>query len=106
MKYNKKNKYAHLNEPQAEFDYHGLDPFLKEDEIVDITNNQIEEFKKSGKTIIRLITGKGNRSKNGPVIKPIVLRALQSLKASKKIKDFDFETHFTGPNIGAVIVKL
>ena len=46
----KKNKYAHLSQPQAEFDYHGLDPFLGEEGIRDLTREKIAEFKNTGKT--------------------------------------------------------
>ena len=103
----KKNKYSHLIQPQVEFDFHGLDPFLGEEGIRDLTCQKITEFKKSGKTVVRLIIGKGLHSKNGPVIKPVVLDLLQTMKVSGEIQDYRFDSAFgTGPNRGAVVVKL
>lgn len=103
----KKNKYAHLSEPQAEFDFHGLDPFLGEEGIRRVTREEIRNFQKSGMRVVRLIVGKGLHSKDCPVIKPVVLDLLEEMKLNGEIRDFSFDSAFgTGPNRGAVVVKL
>lgn len=104
--HSKKNKYANFVEAQAEFDFHGLDPFLGKEGIANLLQSKVKEFKKDGKIVIRLIVGKGRHSQNGPVIKPIVLDLLQQMKLRGEIKDYNFDSAFgTGPNQGAIIVK-
>lgn len=103
----KKNKYAHLTEPQAEFDFHGLDLFLGKEGICDLTRVKLAEFRKNGKTVVRLIVGKGLHSSNGAVVKPLVLDLLHEMKLNGEIRDYDFDSAFgTGPNRGAVVVKI
>jgi len=103
----KKNKYAHLSQPQVEFDFHGLDLFLGEEGVRDLTREKLVEFRNSGKLVVRLIVGKGLHSKNGAVIKPIVLELLQEMKLSGEIRDYGFDSAFgVGPNEGAVVVKM
>ena len=101
------NKYAKFTQPKVEFDFHGIDPFLGEEGIRNLTRLKLREFKDSGNVAVRLIVGKGLHSQNGPVIKPIVLNLLQEMKLKGEIKDYNFDSSFgTGPNQGAVIVKL
>ena len=103
----KQNKYAHLNEPQAEFDFHGIDPFLGKEGICDLTRVKLAEFCKNEKTVVRLIVGKGLHSKNRAVIKPLILDLLQKMKLNGEIRDYNFDSAFgTGPNQGAIIVKI
>lgn len=105
--FQKKNKYAHLTQPQVEFDYHGLDPFLGKTGIQNLTREKMIEFKNAGNSVVRLIVGKGLHSKNGAVIKPIVLELLQEMKLNGEIKDYNFDSSFgVGPNQGAVVVKV
>lgn len=65
------NKYAHLNEPQATFDYHDKG-ILTEDEIRDLADEFIAECKGKGLMKVLIITGKGLHSENGPVIGPLL----------------------------------
>lgn len=103
----KKNKYAHLNEAQGEFDFHSLNPFLIKEDLRNLTLTKLDEFKKEDLQVVRLIVGKGLHSQNGPVIKPLVLELLKELKLKGQIRDFNFDSAFgTGPNQGALIVKL
>lgn len=105
-RYQKHNKYDQKT-PQRDVDYHGLDPTLGESGLRKFTEGQIKECKLSGIKVVRLIVGKGLHSENGPVIKPIVMRHLQELKREGHIESFSFDTTgFTGPNEGALVVKL
>ena len=82
----KVDKYAHLNEPQAELDYHdkGL---LTEKEIKTIAEEFIQDAVRKGLTKVLIITGKGNRSKNGPVVKPTLSWFLHKIPEVKYVKE-------------------
>jgi DNA-nicking Smr family endonuclease len=106
-KITKKNKYAQFAEPKAEWDFHDLGDNITAQTIMSRTLRAITDAKHQNLATIRIITGKGIHSKNGPVIKPIVLRYLEVLARQKVIKGHKFDSAFgTGPNEGAIIVKL
>ena len=74
----KHDKYAHLQEPQATFDFHdrGL---LTEDEIKRLARVFVEESRSKGYERVLIITGKGLHSSDGPVIRPLLKWFLHSL---------------------------
>ena len=74
----KNDKYAHLNDPQAQLDYHDLG-MMKEDEIQRIAREFIESSSKKGFTKVLIITGKGLHSAEGPVIRPLLQWYLHKL---------------------------
>ncbi len=65
--------------PEAILDYHKQGP-LTEYDITRQFEEFIEESYIQGKTQLLIITGKGINSKNGPVIKPLVMRLLQQCR--------------------------
>lgn len=106
-KITKKNKYAQFVEPRIEWDFHDLGNNITAQTIMSRTLRAITDAKHQGLVTIRIITGKGIHSKNGPIIKPIVLKYLEVLAKQKVIKSFKFDSAFgTGPNEGAIIVKI
>jgi len=82
----KVDKYAHLNEPQAELDYHGKG-VLTENEIITMAEEFVQEAVRRGLTRLLIITGKGNRSKNGPVVKPTLYQFLPKIPQVKYVKE-------------------
>ena len=74
----KLNKYAHLQEPQAIFDYHDRGE-LREEDIQSLAKDFIEESSKNGFQRLLIITGKGLHSVEGPVIRPFLLWYLHKL---------------------------
>ncbi len=102
----KNNKYSHFNEPQKDLDFHGLDRFMSEEDYKNYTEDNLKQFKKDWLKVVRLVVGKGNNSKNGPVIKPIIQRFLHELKMSGFIKNYDYDTAWRNwQNTWAFIVK-
>lgn len=83
---NKTNKYADLNEPQAEFDFHDLG-ILSTAEIQKMATNFLQESKKSGLQKVLIITGKGLHSKdNEAVVKPVLLEYLPTLSFVSSVR--------------------
>lgn len=74
----KADKYAHLQEPQAELDYHQFG-MMTEDEIQRIARDFVESCSKKGLERILIITGKGLHSVDGPVIRPLLKWYLHKL---------------------------
>lgn len=74
----KNDKYAHLNEAQAQLDYHdkGL---LREEDIQSMARDFIESCSQKGLTKVLIITGKGLHSAEGPVIRPLLKWYLHKL---------------------------
>ncbi|MFA5166138.1 MAG: Smr/MutS family protein [Candidatus Paceibacterota bacterium] len=103
----KKDKYAHLVQPRQEWDFHDLGEDINPQTIMSRTLRAIMDAKQQSFPTIKIITGRGIHSKNGPVIKPIVLKYLDMLQKQKVIKSYKFDTAFgSGPNDGAIIVKI
>jgi DNA-nicking Smr family endonuclease len=71
----KNNKYAHLSEPQAKLDFHGLGT-LTPHEIYQMLEGFLEESANNGLERVLVITGKGLHSKNGAIVKPTVQNCL------------------------------
>lgn len=74
----KHDKYAHLNEPQAQLDYHDFG-MMTDQEIKDHAQRFIEQSVKKGFTKVLIITGKGLHSADGPVIRPLLQWFLHKL---------------------------
>lgn len=72
------NKYAHMNQPQAELDYHDRGK-LTEHEIKSLAQAFIEECAERGMQKVLIITGKGLHSEQGPVIRPMLKWYLHKL---------------------------
>jgi DNA-nicking Smr family endonuclease len=101
IKKHAENKYQHLAEPQAEFDFHGRiwesQRVIKEAVDRFIVECRDKEFKK-----ILIVTGKGIHSQNGPVVKPVVLGYLGAREDVKSV--VDAPVNFGGS--GALMVLL
>jgi DNA-nicking Smr family endonuclease len=72
------NKYAHMNQPQAELDYHDRGK-LTEQEIKSLAQEFIENCVERGVKRILIITGKGLHSAEGPVVRPLLKWYLHKL---------------------------
>ncbi len=98
------NRYEHLRHPDAELDFHGLGP-LRGAEIKRRTIDFIKASAKAGHARVRIITGKGNRSADGPVVRPQVARTLRSLEAEGLVVDYAPEALDRGGD-GAFRIRL
>jgi DNA-nicking Smr family endonuclease len=73
----KVNKYADMNAPQAEIDFHGMGVLYPED-IEKKCDEFITKSQKKGLKRVLVITGKGlHSSEGGPVVKPTVVQFLK-----------------------------
>ena len=100
------NKYQRFNLPEEEIDYHLFGPGVTHEEIELYTQANLDDFREADLKIVRLITGRGAHSSNGPIIRPIVLGYLEKLTAKHEIKNYSYEKSFNGPNEGSIIVHL
>lgn len=71
----KHNKYAHLSEPQAKLDFHGLGT-LTPHEIYQMLEAFLEEAAQKGLERVLVITGKGLHSKGNAIVKPTAQKCL------------------------------
>jgi DNA-nicking Smr family endonuclease len=72
----KNNKYDNLSKPEAELDFHDRGA-LRQNEIIRITDEFIDDCLDRGLNKVLIITGKGLHSKKGaPVIKPLLKKYL------------------------------
>jgi DNA-nicking Smr family endonuclease len=71
----KNNKYLHLAEPQATFDFHGHGT-LTPHEIYQLLEGFLDECRAKKLKRVLVITGKGLHSKGNAVVKPTVWRCL------------------------------
>jgi DNA-nicking Smr family endonuclease len=78
------NKYAHLSQPQASFDFHGLG-ILTPVEICEKASDFVRASRQKGYKKVLIVTGKGLHSKSGPVIGPILEKYLPGLPEVKSI---------------------
>lgn len=78
------NKYAHLSQPQAIFDFHGLG-VLTPDEMRDKAEVFVRSCFQKGYRKILFVTGKGLHSKSGPVVGPVLEAFLPSLPMVKSV---------------------
>ena len=86
MKKKKVNKYAHLAEPQASFDFHGRGVLVEHD-ICSLAEDFLEEQVRKGNRLVSIIVGKGIHSSDGPVIGPLLRRHIPSLPYVWECKD-------------------
>ncbi|MFZ2414720.1 MAG: Smr/MutS family protein [Minisyncoccia bacterium] len=100
------NKYSRFNLPEEEIDYHLFGSGVTREELELYTEANLEDFKDAGLKIVRLITGKGSHSSNGPVIRPIILAYLEKLTLKHEIKSYSYEKSTNGLNEGSIIVHL
>lgn len=84
VKSRKNNKYAHLNEHQAEFDFHGKGK-LTEDDIRNMAQEFVEQSSQKGLKRVLIITGKGLHSLDGPVVRPMLSWFLHKLPQVIKV---------------------
>lgn len=78
------NKYAHLSQPQATLDYHGMG-VLTPDEIRVKAEDFVKSCTRKGYKKILIVTGKGIHSKSGPVIGPLLEDFLPGLDEVKSV---------------------
>jgi len=83
------NKYAKLNKPQDEFDFHNLG-MLTRDQIISMADDFIQQAKDNNYQRISFIVGQGKHSKNGSIIKPLLQKYLNSHPQIKKIQPGKF----------------
>jgi DNA-nicking Smr family endonuclease len=95
------NKYKHLNEVQAEFDFHNRGP-LRHEVILNLADDFINECMENNFNTISFIVGQGIHSPKGQVIKPMIADFLKNHPA---VKSFS-EGKFTQGGSGVFIVKL
>jgi len=95
-------------EIDQEIDLHGFWPEVSSKEICDYILEETLNFKKDNIRYARYIIGKGENSKNGPVVSEIAILFLESLVQSGIIKSYYYEKNIFNNTInkGAVIVKL
>lgn len=98
------NRYEHLSSAQAELDYHDRG-VLSPDEIRALCRDFITTAKKRGHSRVRIITGKGRNSSNGPVVKPTVIALLNKMRREGLIRDHQTERFDRGGD-GALAVDL
>lgn len=65
------NKYQHFNLPQASLDFHNRGP-LTPDQIIQLTDDFINDSVEQKLKTITLIVGQGLHSASGPIIKPML----------------------------------
>lgn len=98
------NRYAHLNEPDDELDFHGLGT-LGGAEVKQRTIAFVEGAAARGCTRVRIITGKGLHSAGAPKVRPQVARTLDALEARGTIQSYRPERRDRGGD-GAFLVTL
>lgn len=79
------NKYENLNKVGAEFDFHNLG-ILSPQEIYRLADEFILESQKKKFKKISFVVGQGKHSKNGPVIKPLLQKYLDTHPSVTKIQ--------------------
>jgi DNA-nicking Smr family endonuclease len=95
------NKYQHLNQSQAELDFHNRGPLTRQD-ILALADDFIRDSLENNYSVISFIVGQGIHSSNGPVIKPLIA---DFLKNHPRVKNFS-EGKFAEGGSGIFNVKL
>jgi len=78
------NKYAHLSQPQAVFDFHGMG-IVTPEEICEKAAHFVKFSFQKGLKKVLIVTGKGLHSKKGPVVGPVLESFLPTLDAVKSV---------------------
>lgn len=100
-----RNRYAHLNAPQRELDFHEHGP-LTPQRVKQMTEAFVDSCREEGLERIRIITGKGVHSKGGrPIVKPQVQRTLDALSRSGAVASWSM-AKLTEGGEGAIDVRL
>ncbi len=98
------NKYE--QRPEEEIDFHDM-YFDNLSQVEQFAHKKIKESKAKNMRFIRFIVGKGIHSKNGPVIKPLIIRLLDALETRGEIRSHKFDSAYgTGQNTGSILIKL
>jgi DNA-nicking Smr family endonuclease len=84
------NRYAAANDAQDVLDFHQLGP-LDGKTIKQMTQAFIESAHAKQLTCVRIVTGKGNRSKGDPLVGPQVRRTLNALAREGRVRAFQSE---------------
>ena len=95
QKHTKNNKYADLSLAEDEFDFHGLGP-LTPHEIEELAYNFLWKSYQNHLYKVRIITGKGLHSSEGPIIKPTLQQYLPSLPFVKQVTTAKYNEGGTG----------
>ncbi|MEZ6195464.1 MAG: Smr/MutS family protein [Planctomycetota bacterium] len=98
------NRYAHLTEAQAVFDFHGRGT-MTPDEIRALCRDFLRRARAAGHERVRIITGKGRNSAGAPVVKPTVLKLLAALEREGEIRSHRTERQDRGGD-GALFIEL
>lgn len=73
------DKYRHLQEPEAEFDFHDRG-VLDGAKVKQMTEEFVRASVRQGLRRVRIVTGKGRRSQGAPLVGPQVRRTLTALQ--------------------------
>ena len=98
------NRYASHNEPEDVLDFHEFGRITSTD-VKRETLAFLEDARKRGLSRVRIVTGKGNRSRGTPVVRPQVERTLKQLERSGAIASYRLEQVGKGGD-GAFFVRL
>ncbi|MEE9395051.1 MAG: Smr/MutS family protein [Planctomycetota bacterium] len=98
------NRYAHLNEPKASFDFHDRG-VLSPTDIRRLARDFLEDARRRGWARVRIITGRGRNSARGPVVRPTVLGLLAGLQRDGIVLDYKSARMDAGGD-GAVDIEL
>lgn len=99
-----RNRYAHLNRPDAVLDFHDQGS-LSRQAIKARTIAFIETARAAGHKRLRIVTGKGLHSRGKPLARPQVLRTLRALESEGLVRGFHEET-LAGGGEGALRIDL
>lgn len=98
------NRYAHLQEPDDELDFHGFGR-IDGQTVKRTTIAFVKDAHKRGHARVRIITGKGRHSTGAPLVRPQVLRTLEELEAQGLVASYATERRDRGGE-GAFLVLL
>jgi len=98
------NRYADLNQPQDELDFHGRGP-LGGHAVKQATTAFVADARERGLERVRIITGRGVHSRGEAKVRPQVERTLRALEAEGRIASYRPEKVGRGGD-GAFFVRL
>ena len=98
------NKYAHLQRPEATFDFHDRG-ILRGADVKRMTEDFVQKSRAKGLRRIRIITGKGRGSTGEPLVGPQVRRTLEALRRTGVVES-SAEAKVTEGGSGAVDIVL
>lgn len=99
------NRYAHLQQPQAVLDFHGLGP-IDGGDVTRAFDRFLADARRRGLERLRIVTGRGLHSKTGrPLVRPKVAKLLARALRDGGIAGFHPERIDEGGD-GAFVVTL